>query len=231
MLVPVLDRRKKTPWTFLKPLTTELWLGTGAFVIYTGFVVWYIERRTKKEFRVPVTQNEEGNFEGPLATQIGKVFYFSFSTLVFSHKEGMTNNLSRLVVIVWLFVVLIVQQSYTASLSSILTVEQLQPTFTSLEEVISKGSHVGYPSGSFIPVLLRSLKIDESKMIAIDSAEKVHEAISTGKVAVIVDEIPYLKLFLKKYCDNYTMTGPTYKYNGFGFVSTISLNCCTVVYL
>uniref|UniRef100_A0ACD5Y1U5 Uncharacterized protein n=1 Tax=Avena sativa TaxID=4498 RepID=A0ACD5Y1U5_AVESA len=231
MLVPVLDRRKKTPWTFLNPLKTDLWLGTGAFIVFTGFVVWYIEHRTKKESRGSVSQNDEANFKGPLVTQIGKVFYFSFSTLVFAHKEGMTNNLSRTVVMVWLFVVLIVQQSYTASLSSILTVEQLQPTVTSLEEVISKGSHVGYPSGSFVHGLLRSLKIHESKMVAIDSAEEVHEALSTGKVAVIVDEIPYLKLFLKNYCDNYTMVGPTYKFDGFGFVSIAFFSCCTVEHL
>ncbi|KAM3257606.1 hypothetical protein ACQJBY_049739 [Aegilops geniculata] len=203
MLVPVLDRRQKTAWTFLKPLTTDLWLGTGAFVVFTGFVVWCIE-------------NHE-DFKGTPANQIGSVFYFSFSTLVFAHREKIKNNLSRIVVVVWLFVVLIVQQSYTASLSSILTVEQLQPTVTNLDEVIRKGSHVGYLNDSFMPGLLKSLKIDESKMIALNSVEEYNDALSTGKVAVIVDEIPYLKLFLSKYCHNYTMTGPIYRFDGFGY--------------
>ncbi|XP_044396519.1 glutamate receptor 2.7 [Triticum aestivum] len=203
MLVPVLDRRQKTAWTFLKPLTADLWLGTGAFVVFTGFVVWCIE-------------NHE-DFKGTPANQIGSVFYFSFSTLVFAHREKIKNNLSRIVVVVWLFVVLIVQQSYTASLSSILTVEQLQPTVTNLDEVIRKGSHVGYLNDSFLPGLLKSLKIDESKMIALNSVEEYNDALSTGKVAVIVDEIPYLKLFLSKYCHNYTMTGPIYRFDGFGY--------------
>jgi hypothetical protein len=100
-------------------------------------------------------------------------------------------------------------------------VEQLQPTVTSLEQVISKGSHVGYLNGSFLPGLLRSLKIDDSKMTAFDSPEEYNDALSTGRVAVIFDEIPYLKVFLNKYCDNYTMIGPTYKFDGFGYVSTI----------
>ena len=207
MLVPVLDRRQKTAWTFLKPLTADLWLGTGAFVVFTGFVVWCIE-------------NHE-DFKGTPANQIGSVFYFSFSTLVFAHREKIKNNLSRIVVVVWLFVVLIVQQSYTASLSSILTVEQLQPTVTDLEEVIRNGSYVGYLNDSFLPGLLKSLKIDESKMIALNSVEEYNDALSTGKVAVIVDEIPYLKVFLKKYCRDYTMVGPTYKFDGFGYVSAI----------
>ena len=56
-------------------------------------------------------------------------------------------------------------------------------------------------------------------MIPFNSPEEYNDALSTGKVAVIVDEIPYLKLFLNKYCHNYTMVGPTYKFDGFGYVS------------
>ncbi|GJN33927.1 hypothetical protein PR202_gb22558 [Eleusine coracana subsp. coracana] len=205
MLVPARDQRQKTAWTFLKPLASDLWLASGAFFVLTGLVVWFIEHRTNQEFR------------GTPANQIGSIFYFSFSTLVFAHRERIMNNLSRIAVVVWLFVVLILQQSYTASLSSILTVEQLQPTVTTLDEVIRKGANVGYLNDSFLPGLLKRLRIDESKMIAFDSPEEYNDALSTGRVAVIVDEIPYLKVFLKKYCHNYTMVGPTYKFDGFGY--------------
>uniref|UniRef100_A0A0D9XDZ7 Glutamate receptor n=1 Tax=Leersia perrieri TaxID=77586 RepID=A0A0D9XDZ7_9ORYZ len=205
MLVPVQDRRQKTAWTFLQPLTADLWLGAGAFFIFTGFVVWFIEHRTNEGFR------------GPPVSQIGSVFYFSFSTLVFAHREKIVNNLSRIVLVIWIFVVLILQQSYTASLSSILTVEQLRPTVTNLDEVIRKGGNVGYLNDSFMPGLLKRLKIDESKLIALDSPDEYNEALSTGRVAVVVDEIPYLKVFLSKYCHNYTLVGPTYKFDGFGF--------------
>ncbi|KAJ1289773.1 hypothetical protein BS78_02G189900 [Paspalum vaginatum] len=205
MLVPVRDQRKKTAWTFLKPLSRDLWLGTGAFVVFTGFVVWFIEHRTNEEFR------------GSPASQIGSMFYFSFSTLVFAHRERISNNLSRIAVVTWLFVVLILQQSYTASLSSILTVEQLQPTVTNLGEVIRQGANVGYLNDSFLPELLKRLKINDSKMIPLDSPEEYNDALSSGRVAVIVDEIPYLKVFLSKYCHNYTMVGPTYKFDGFGY--------------
>lgn len=205
MLVPVRDQRQKTAWTFLEPLTADLWFGTGSFVVFTGFIVWFIEHRTNQEFR------------GPPASQIGSVFYFSFSTLVFAHRERIVNNLSRIAVVVWLFVVLILQQSYTASLSSILTVEQLQPTVTNLDEVIRRGDYVGYLNDSFMPNLLKRLKINETKMRAFSSPEEYNDALSTGKVAVIVDEIPYLKVFLAKYCHNYTMVGPTYKFDGFGY--------------
>ncbi|KAM3275444.1 hypothetical protein ACQJBY_044040 [Aegilops geniculata] len=58
MLVPVQDRRQKTAWTFLRPLTADLWLGTGAFFVFTGFVVWSIEHRINQDYpRFPSQSN------------------------------------------------------------------------------------------------------------------------------------------------------------------------------
>jgi hypothetical protein len=96
-------------------------------------------------------------------------------------------------------------------------VEQLQPTVTNLDEVIRTGSYVGYLNDSFLPGLLDRLKIDPLKMIAFNSPVEYNEALSTGRVAVIFDEILYLKVFLSQYCHNYTMIGPTYKFDGFGY--------------
>ncbi|KAH0461921.1 hypothetical protein IEQ34_009496 [Dendrobium chrysotoxum] len=205
MLVPINDNSKKDAWAFLDPLTTDLWLASGAFFIFTGFVVWVIEHRINKEFRGEPTE------------QLGTVLYFSFSTLVFAHREKVLSNLSRIVVIVWLFVVLVLQSSYTASLSSMLTVRQLQPTVTNLNELIKNGNHVGYLNDSFMPSLLKRLNFEESKLIAYNSPDEYHDALANGTVAAIVDEIPYLKIFLNKYCGKYTMIGPTYKTDGFGF--------------
>lgn len=206
MLVPINDNRKKDAWAFLDPLTTDLWLASGAFFIFTGFVVWLIEHRINNEFR------------GEPAEQLGTVLYFSFSTLVFAHREKVLSNLSRIVVIVWLFVVLVLQSSYTASLSSMLTVQQLQPTVTDLNDLIKNGNQVGYLVDSFMPSLLTRLNFKQSKLIAYSSPEEYHDALSNRTVAAIVDEIPYLKIFLNKYCGKYAMVGTTYKTDGFGFV-------------
>ncbi|GMP90137.1 LOW QUALITY PROTEIN: hypothetical protein CsSME_00041401 [Camellia sinensis var. sinensis] len=73
---------KKNMWIFLKPLDSDLWLTSAGFFILTGFVVWIIER--------PI--NEE--FQGSRAQQIGTVLWFSFSTLVFAHREKLLSNLS-----------------------------------------------------------------------------------------------------------------------------------------
>ncbi|KAJ6795869.1 glutamate receptor 2.7-like [Iris pallida] len=207
MLVPVIDKRHKHAWAFLEPLTPDLWLASGAFIIFTGFVVWVLEHRVNEEFR------------GTPSNQLGTVFYFSFSTLVFAHREKIVSNLSRIVVIIWVFVVLILQSSYTASLTSRLTVEQLQPTVTDLNELKRDGSSVGYLNDSFMPSFLKRLNFSDSKLIAFQSPEEYHGALSNGTVAAIVDEIPYIKVFLSKFCKKkYITTGPTYKTDGFGFV-------------
>ncbi|KAL7180618.1 hypothetical protein ACSBR1_043748 [Camellia fascicularis] len=121
------------------------------------------------------------------------IFWFSFSTLVFAHKERLISNLSRFVVIVWVFVVLLLTSSYTASLTSMLTVQKLQPSFTDVGALIKNG-------GTF---------------------EEYDDALTRGGkkggVDVIIDELPYIRPFLAKYCSKYTMVGPVYRTAGLGF--------------
>ncbi|CAN4098067.1 unnamed protein product [Withania somnifera] len=208
-VVPVRNDDRKNAWIFLKPVKSELWIATGAFFVFIGFVVWVLEHRVNKEFR------------GPKRKQVGMIFWFSFSTLVFAHRERVTSNLTRFVLIVWVFVVLVLTSSYTASLSSMLTVQQLQPTITDLNDLIKNGEYVGYQEGSFVREVLRRMNFDRSKLRSYRTLEEYNDALSRGSinggVGAIVDELPYLRLLLNKYCRKYIMVGPTYKAAGFGF--------------
>lgn len=148
------------------------------------------------------------------------------------------SNLSRFVMIIWVFVVLIITSSYTASLTSMLTVQQLQPTVTDVKDLIKNGDYVGYQQGSFVLGLLKRLNFDQSKIKEYNTPDEYADALSKGSknggVAAIFDEIPYIKLFLASRCDQYTMVGPTYKTDGFGFVSLslyISFYLSTSLYL
>ncbi|KAF9623799.1 hypothetical protein IFM89_005384, partial [Coptis chinensis] len=191
IVVPVKEDDRKNAWIFLKPLTMELWLTTGAFFIYTGFVIWVLEHGINKDFR------------GKPSQQVGTIFYFTFSTLVFAH-------------------ILILTSSYTASLTSMLTVQQLQPTIKDISDLKNTGDYVGYLSGSFVYELAQSLGIHSSKLRPYGNVEAFHEALSKGSqnggVSAIIDEIPYIKVLLAKYCTKYKMVGPTHRTAGFGFV-------------
>ncbi|KAG5538087.1 hypothetical protein RHGRI_025243 [Rhododendron griersonianum] len=211
MVVPFEDDDRKNAWIFMKPLKTDLWLTTGVFFIFTGFVVWAFEHRVNEEFRCPPGK------------QVGMIFWFSFSTLVFAHKEKLISNLSRFVVIVWVFVVLVLTSSYTASLTSMLTVQKLKPSAADIRDLIQSKEYVGYQKGSFVEGLLKNKAFDTSKFKNYSTFEQYDEALSKGSkkggVAAIIDELPYIRLFLSypKYCAKYTMVGPIYKTAGFGF--------------
>ncbi|KAE8720326.1 Apoptosis inhibitory protein 5 isoform 1 [Hibiscus syriacus] len=119
MIVPV--KPEDSAWMFLKPFTTEMWLVTGAILMYTMFIVWFLEHQSNPEFK------------GPWNNQIGTALWFTFSYLFFGHRERLYSNLNRVVVVVWLFVVLILNSSYTASLTSMLTMQRLEPNVTDIE--------------------------------------------------------------------------------------------------
>ncbi|XP_031255207.1 glutamate receptor 2.8-like [Pistacia vera] len=207
MVVLVKDENKNF-WIFLKPLNWNLWLTSAIGFAVTGFVVWVLEHRTNTEFR------------GPIKHQLGKTLWFSFSTLVFAHRERLKNNLSKFVLIIWIFVVLILTQSYTASLTSMLTVQRLRPSFDDVKEIRARGYLVGYPKDSFVKdFLINQLNLNESNLKGYEYPKDYDEALSNQSVAAIFDEIPFIKLFLEKanYCSKYMMVGPTYRTGGLGF--------------
>ncbi|KAM3233004.1 hypothetical protein P3L10_018363 [Capsicum annuum] len=209
-VVPVRDDEKRNAWIFLKPLKSELWITIGTFFVFIGFVVWVLEHRVNNEFR------------GPKHKQVGMIFWFSFSTLVFAHSAKITSNLTRFVLIVWVFMVLVLTSSYTASLTSMLTVQQLQPTITDLNDLIKNGEYVGYPESSFVKdVFVKHMKFGKSKFRSYSTLKGFNDALSRGSknggVGAIVDELPYLRLFLNKFCGKYIMFGLTYNAAGFGF--------------
>ncbi|XP_021903110.1 glutamate receptor 2.7-like [Carica papaya] len=210
MVVSIKDNKEKHAWAFLTPLTWDLWVTSACFFVFIGFVIWVLEHRINEDFR------------GPLEHQVGTSFWFSFSTMVFAQRERVVSNLARFVMIIWFFVVLILTQSYTAGLTSRLTVQQLQPTVTSIDELLKKGENVGYQRGSFVLGILKRLGFNESKLIPYDSPEHCNALFSNGTakngIVAAFDEVPYMKVFLGKFCNKYTMIDPTFKIDGWGFV-------------
>ncbi|KAL5200913.1 hypothetical protein ABZP36_035267 [Zizania latifolia] len=205
MVAPLRDNRRNQTWVFLKPLRYDLWLASAAFFLFTGFAVWAVEHRKNDEFR------------GPPSYQVGTLLYFGFSTLVFSHRENLRNNLSRFAVVVWCFVVLILQSSYTASLTSMLTVPQLEPVIGDYAELWRGTAKVGIMNNSFMQDTMTRSGFPHSRLVPYKAAQSFHEALINGTIGSIVDEIPYLRIFLKSYCNRFSMTGKTNKTGGFGF--------------
>ncbi|KAJ0052120.1 hypothetical protein Pint_03121 [Pistacia integerrima] len=128
-------------------------------------------------------------------------------------EEKLLSNFSRFVVIVWMFVVLILTSSYTATLTSMITVQQIQ--------LNSKENYIGYQRHSIAQGIISNLNFKNSSLRPYSSPEEYANALSSGSkkggVSAIIDEIPYIKIFLAKYSADYAMIGSTSTTNGFAF--------------
>ncbi|CAN6172848.1 unnamed protein product [Urochloa humidicola] len=210
MLVLAENDDKTTMWIFLKPLTKDLWIATIVFIFFTGLVVWMIENPKNKRF------------QGSKWKQFSTSFYFTFSTLTFSHDQIIEKLHSKVVVVIWCFVVLVLVQSYTASLSSLLTAQRLQPSVTDPRLLLRNGDYVGYQNGSFVHAMLRRLQFDERKIKVLSTLEEYAKELKAGSkhggVSAIFDENPYLNSFITQYGKEFQIVGPIDRTDGFGFV-------------
>ncbi|KAJ6729194.1 GLUTAMATE RECEPTOR 3.7 [Salix viminalis] len=209
VIVAPIRNSKSSAWVFLKPFTAEMWCVTAAFFLIIAVVIWILEHRVNDDFR------------GPPRRQIVTMFMFSFSTLFKKNQETTVSPLGRLVMVVWLFLLMVLTASYTASLTSILTVQQLSSPITGIDSLIASHWPIGYQTGSFAyDYLSDSLYISRSRLVALGSPEEYESALRRGPgdggVAAIVDELPYIELFLSRQKD-FGIIGQPFTRGGWGF--------------
>lgn len=203
------DEDEPTMWIFLKPLTSDLWIAMVVFMLVTGLVVWTIEKPINDEFNVSKWK------------QFSASFYFAFSTGTSTHDQKFKSLQSKVIVVSWCFVMLVIVQSYTASLSSMLTAKRLQPSVTDPMQLLHNGHNVGYQSGSFVHSMLRRFQFEEHRIKDYSTQEEYANALrhgsKNGGVSAIFDETPYINSFLLLYGKEFQKVGPIDRTVGFGF--------------
>ncbi|KAK9071871.1 hypothetical protein SSX86_008301 [Deinandra increscens subsp. villosa] len=209
VLVAPFKKMNTGAWAFLRPFSPTLWAVTAAFFLVVGTVVWILEHRINDEFR------------GSPKSQLITILWFSFSTLFFAHRENTASTLGRMVLLMWLFVVLIINSSYTASLTSILTVQQLSSPIKGIDSLRKSSDRIGYQVGSFAErYLVDEIGIPESRLVALGTPDAYADALQKGSknggVAAIVDERPYVELFLSSQC-KFRVVGREFTRSGWGF--------------
>ncbi|XP_062144426.1 glutamate receptor 3.6-like [Alnus glutinosa] len=209
VVAPAVQKLNSSAWAFLRPFTPMMWFVTCLFFLAVGVVVWILERRTNDDF------------QGPRRKQVATIVWFSFSTLFTAQREKIDSALGRLVLLIWLFVVLILNSSYTASLTSILTVEQLSYSIKGIESLIISDDPIGYQRGSFTEkYLMEELNIKKSRLVPLDSEEEFEKALKDGPnkggVVAVVDRRAYMELFLSSRCE-FGIVGQEFTKMGWGF--------------
>ncbi|XP_061357644.1 glutamate receptor 2.7-like [Gastrolobium bilobum] len=194
-------------WLFMKPFSLEMWIATIAILIYTMFIIWFLEHHLNPDFG------------GPLKNQISTTLWFAFSSLFFAHKENINSNTARIVVGGWLFLVFVLTSSYTASLSSMLTVQRLK-TGRDIEWLKQNNLPIGCDNSStFIKsYLVNVYDVKPHNVIDVDGEHDIVDKFKSKRISALFLESPYVKVFLNKYCNDYTATTAAYKFGGLGFV-------------
>ncbi|GAB4825158.1 hypothetical protein Ancab_008033 [Ancistrocladus abbreviatus] len=162
-------------------------------------------------------------------TKLNPIFYDTNCSGFLGTMEGenTVSTLGRMVLIIWLFVVLIINSSYTASLTSILTVQQLSSGIEGIDSLISSHAPIGIQDGSFArKYLVDELNIAESRVVNLRDPDAYASALQRGPknggVAAIVDELPYIELFLSSINCRYKIVGQEFTKSGWGFVIDMS---------
>ncbi|KAI3853821.1 hypothetical protein MKX03_022496 [Papaver bracteatum] len=212
MVVLAKPDASKDKWIFLRPLELKLWFTIAAFFVIIGGVVWILEHRVNREFR-----------GGPHpAYQLFTMLSFSFSVLVFAQKERVLSSFSRVIMGLWLVVVLIITQSYTANLTSMLTIRRLEPTYTDVRELIKYQHTVGYQKGSFVYGKLKEMGFDDANLKVYNSPEEFDELFSLGEgkggIVASFEELPYIELLTARFCEKYMTVGDIDQNDGLAFV-------------
>ncbi|KAK7291903.1 hypothetical protein RIF29_07445 [Crotalaria pallida] len=224
MLVPV-QHGRQTMWIFVRPFSWELWLSIVVFSMLIGAVIFFMEKRNVNSF--PAREGSQQNRNQ--LSMMTSILLFPLIQVVLPQREVVAKNCSRFVLMVWLLLAFVIMQSYTANLTSILTLDQLQPTHVSVDELREGGYYVGYPTESFVyDLLVQRWNFTPSKLRAYDNMTEYRNALIIGSqgggVAAIFDEVPYLRIYLKNFGSDYKMTGPIYRTDGFGFAFPVNSN-------
>ncbi|KAK9270116.1 hypothetical protein L1049_025690 [Liquidambar formosana] len=166
MVVPQKPEKYKTPWLALETFKKEMWLIMAAMHMFIGFVIWFIER------------GDNPDFEG-----FGAMLWFAVTLIFFIQREQVKTNLARFVLAPWLFVLLIVTTSFTATLTSMMTVSRLQPSVVDIELLKRTNAAVGCNGNSFIVSYLTNvLHFKPENIKKIDSISEYPDSFKRGNI-------------------------------------------------
>lgn len=131
---------------------------------------------------------------------------------------------TRLVVVVCFLVLVFITSCYAASFTSLLTTQRPNTPIKTLDDLIRQRQNVGFMEGSFIQRLLIEKGFSVNQIRSYSSEVEMVDMLSKGNgaggVVAVIDESPYLKLFISKNCNKGYALVPSFNLpsEGIGFV-------------
>ncbi|KMT07344.1 hypothetical protein BVRB_6g149710 [Beta vulgaris subsp. vulgaris] len=205
MMISANQKSNKRTAIKLMPLIKGLVSGALAFCFISALVFWFVEFRNDKN------RQSLGNNNPPGQRANNDDFWRRETLRAIIH--------TRLVIVMCFLVLLFLTSCYTASLTSLLTAQQQRSPIRTIDELIRKRENIGNQKGSFVPRLLVQRGFTEDQIHIYDTEQEMVDMLAKGSVAAVIDETPYLKVFLSKNCNKgYTLV-PSFDLHaeGFGF--------------
>ncbi|CAI5500691.1 unnamed protein product, partial [Closterium sp. Naga37s-1] len=181
------------PWISYRPFSWQMWLLVACLIVFTGLVLWFLE----SSHPAHLLRREYDRPHQELMSYI----WMSFAPVGFAKVRGIVKtSLGRILTVTWFALMIVVSCSYVAALTAALVLQKLQLPLSSIYEAAGSNVMVGYQYGSFVYAYLLQLGVSPSHLVPLNSEQDYYEALSSQKVAIIVDEDPYLNVFASQYC-------------------------------
>jgi len=181
--------KRGTPWLnvlkrFLSLAFLKVVLSLAALLLGIGILVWWFERK-----------RNAAQFGGGATKGIGSGFWWSavtMTTVGYGDKAPVTVG-GRIMAIIWMFAAIIIISSFTAAITSSLTVTQLQSPIKGPEDLpkVSVGAIPDTTGAAYL----------QDQQIAFDAYKTPLEgltAITEGRIDAFVYDAPILRYLINK---------------------------------
>jgi ionotropic glutamate receptor len=101
-----------------------------------------------------------------------------------------------------------------------LTVQQLHANVTDIEWLKKNDMKIGCDGDSFVRKYLEEVeKFKPGNIVNISNENNYDPEFKNSSIAAAFLELPYVKVYISKYCKGYSASTPTTRFGGLGFVS------------
>jgi polar amino acid transport system substrate-binding protein len=172
-------------------------------VVVASHIIWLLERKH------PSTSISKHYIPG-----IFEAAWWAAATLATQAEEMPKGPLGRIMAIIWMFTAVIFVAYFTATVTTGMTVQQLQGDIQGLKDL--KGRVVATTTGSTAADFLRDRKI---QTLEVDKINAAYEALSSQKVDAVVFDAPVLMYYAaNEGAGNVQLVGDTFRPEDYGIL-------------